>query len=119
ALRGLEDVLATIAPGQPKEITSVHLSGATLSRSVDNTDAHADFVRIGLVNAARAFAAVEPSFSGSGCYRDQLGQMTLAASSIDPDRKLSLQYTDVRVALRAAARMALAASNPQVASRRR
>jgi hypothetical protein len=110
AIRALEESLALVAPGRTAELTGVHLSGTTLARAVDNPDAVADFVRMGLVNATQAFAAVEPSFSGTGCYREELGAMTIAASKIDPARRLSYQYAEITAALRAASRIVLAAS---------
>ncbi|MBA3463332.1 MAG: hypothetical protein H0T46_25475 [Deltaproteobacteria bacterium] len=120
ALRALEESLRLVAPARRTEITGVHVSGATLERAVDNPRAHADFVRMGLVNAAQALAAVEPSFSGRGCYREELGALTLAASQIDPERRLSDQYTKVSSALRAASRVVLAAStSSQIAIRTR
>ena len=113
AIRALEESLAIVAPDRQVERTGVHLSGTTLARAVDNDDAVADFVRMGLVNASQAFAAVEHSYSGIGCYRDELGALTLAASKIDPNRRLSWQYAQITDALRAASRVVLAASTSQ------
>lgn len=110
AIRALEESLEVVAPHRTTEITGVHLSGTTLARAVDNPDAVADFVRMGLVNATQALATVEPSFSGTGCYRTELGAMTIAATKIDPDRRLSYQYAEITAALRAASRVVLAAS---------
>ena len=117
ALNALEDALELVAPSHTKEIAAVHQSGTVLSRSIGNKDAHADFVRIGLVNASRALASVEPSYSGVGCYRDELGAMTIAASRIDPNKKLVAQYAEVRAALRAASHVVLAASTQTIATR--
>jgi hypothetical protein len=118
AIRALEASLEVVAPDRSAELTGVHLSGTTLARALDNDDAQADFVRMGLINASQALAAVEPSLRGNGCYRTELGAMTIAASKIDPDRRLSYQYAEVTAALRAASRVVLAAStSPQIATR--
>jgi len=116
ALRALESSLQVVAPSHVKEIAAVHQSGTTLSRAIGNTDAHADFVRIGLVNASRALAAEQPAYSGVACYRDELAAMTEAAQRIDPNKKLVAQYAEVRAALRAASHVVLAASTEQIAT---
>jgi hypothetical protein len=92
----------------------VKTSCNALERSVTNVAARADFVRIGLAAATDALAAVAPS-------DPNVIAMAEATRQIDPDKKLSDQYPQVRAALRASVRVVYAvegAAQPTIAPAR-
>jgi hypothetical protein len=114
AFQALGEALHTAAPGRSNEILRVKASCNALERSVTNTRARADFVRIGLSAATDALATVAPS-------DPNVAAMAAATSRIDPDRPLSDQYAQVRTALRASVRVVFAvegASEPTIAPAR-
>ena len=116
AMRALGDSLETVAPGRATELARVRAMSDALERAVGNPDAHANFVRIGLVAAWQGLAAAAPR---SGCYRSGLETMIDAADRIDPDRRLAAQYLQVKASLHAASAAVLAADTAELLAARR
>lgn len=118
AMRALGDSLAQIAPDRTAELARVRTMTHALERAVGNADAHADFVRIGLVSAWSALRASAPRGAGTSCFATGLDEMIAAASRIAPDQRLAAQYPQVRAALHAATAAVLAAGpGPTIATR--
>lgn len=117
AMRALGDSLELVAPGRTAELARVRTMTHALERAVGNSDAHADFVRIGLVSAWHALEAVSPR-QNSGCFRTGLDSMVDAASRIAPEKRLAAQYPQVRAALHAASAAVLAAEGSGTLARR-
>ncbi len=107
AMRALGDSLEVVAPSRTAELARVRTMTHALERAVGNSDAHADFVRIGLVSAWHALEAISPRH-GTGCFRTGIDSLVDAASKIDPEARLAAQYPEVRAALHAASAAVLA-----------
>jgi hypothetical protein len=108
AMRALRDSLEVVAPSRTAELARVRTMTQALERAIGNSDAHADFVRIGLVSAWHALEAVAPRHAGSGCYRTGLDSLVDASSKIAPEKRLAAQYPQVKAALHAASAAVLA-----------
>jgi hypothetical protein len=117
AMRALRDSLEQIAPERTAELARVRTMTQALERAVGNADAHADFVRIGLVSAWHALEASSGSARGR-CTTTGLDAMIAASSRIAPERRLAAQYATVRAALHAAAVAVLAAERSTTIARR-
>lgn len=107
AMRALRDSLDAIAPHRTAELARVRTMTQALERAVGNADAHADFVRIGLVSASQALASVAPRY-GAGCFRNGVDALADASARIDPETRLAAQYPEVKAALHAASAALLA-----------
>ena len=108
AMRALRDALEVIAPSRTAELARVRTMTQALERAGGNSDARADFVRIGLVSAWHALAAIAPHHRGSRCYRTGLDALVEASSQIAPERRIAAQYRHVRAALHGASAAVLA-----------
>lgn len=101
------DVLAhaipDVAPGHEAEVDRIKNACNTLSRSVGNLAAHADFVKIGLVAVGDALDGDRP--------------LVTVIDSIDPSKPLRFQYDKIRKALLETAKIMDRAPAPLTASR--
>jgi hypothetical protein len=107
-LERLADALDEVAPARATE--RVRLSAYGLERSWTRSIARGDVVRAGLEGAGRVVAQLEPASSDRAEARKALLVSSEATASIDPNRAVVEQYSEIGLAFRETVRALLVAT---------